>query len=347
MESNQAVINRMDSSTQHYHKKGCSSYHQQLCQGRHLSNRQALTSGESPSGCLGLALGFDDGSALVALLVVEQAGALGSQGDTSIRDRDLVLGALLVGRVVADRFTTGIGVAEGETLILDPGGDDLGIKRLRAARTALAADGVVNVLVLAGSVKVVEAGLSVELHLGDLGEVEVAGLVLGVEADSLASARAGRETFAHGTLSLGLLVPRCIRSSDVAIATTDTLGGRLKGASAVEVVEGGRSVELHLGDLGSVEVASVVLGVEADGLASARAGSNALPDGALGLGLLVPRGVGSGHIAVAATDHGRGDLVELTGLSGAWQGVGDGSQNGGEGDERTHRDELGLEDRLY
>lgn len=337
----------MDSSAQHYHKKSCSSRHKQLCQDRHSSNRQDLTSSEFPFVRLGLRLG--GGSALVAVLVVPQAGSLGGQADTSIRNRDVVLFALLVAWVVADRFAAGIAVAERETLILDTGGDDLGIIRLRgrSSRAALATDGVVNVLKLAGPVKVVEAGLSVKLHLGDLREVEVASLVLSVEAHSLASVRAGREAVAHGALSLGLLVPRGSRGGDVAIATADALGGRVKGASAVEVVEGRLSVQLHLADLGEVEVASVVLSVEADGLASARAGSNALLDGALSLGLLVPRGIGSGHIAVAAADDGRGDLVELAGLSSAGERVGDGSQNGGEGDEGTHRDELGLEDSLY
>lgn len=161
-----------------------------------------------------------------------------------------------------------------------------------------------------GSVEVVEAHgrrNSVKLHLRDLGSIEVAGLVLDVEADSLASTTAGIEAVLHVTLSLRLLVPGGIRGSDVASGATG-LSYSVRDASSVEVVEChgrvGDLVEAHLGNFGGVKVARLVLGVEADGLAAASAGVEAALDGALGLGLLVPRGIRGTDVTVSAADDG-------------------------------------------
>lgn len=165
-------------------------------------------------------------------------------------------------------------------------------------------------LISTGSVEVVEAHGrrdSVKLHARDLGSVEVASLVLDVKADSLASTTASIKTVLHVTLSLGLLVPRGIRGSDVASSSAG-LAYSVRDASSVEVVEChgrvGDLVKAHLGDFGCVEVAGLVLGVEADGFAAASAGVEAALDGALGLGLLVPRGIRGTDVAVSAADDG-------------------------------------------
>jgi hypothetical protein len=138
-----------------------------------------------------------------------------------------------------------------------------------------------------GSVKIVEAHgrrNSVKLHAGDLGSIEVAGLVLDVEADSLASTTAGIEAVLHIAFGLRLLVPRGVLGSDIASGSTGLALG-VRNASSVEIVEChgriGDLVKAHLGNFGGIKVARLVLGVEADGFAATRAGGEAVLDGAL------------------------------------------------------------------
>lgn len=179
-----------------------------------------------------------------------------------------------------------------------------------------------------GSVEVVEAHRrrnSVKLHARDLSSVEVAGLVLDIKADSLASTTASIKAVLHVALSLRLLIPGGVGSPDVASSSAG-LAHSVRDASSVEVVERhgrvGHLIQAHLGDFGGVEVARLVLGVEADGFAAASAGVEAALDGALGLGLLVPWRIGGTDVAVAAADDG------LRCTCKAGRGIGQGREGG-------------------